>query len=98
MWTFIGLLVGVCCAISLGFLAGATFSHLTKREAVAAWEYLAMAVQDFLDKNCAARQFHEADLEMLKDAMSLLRRLDIAPPSAARDNHHLMTRASHGEG
>jgi hypothetical protein len=97
MWTSIGLLVGVCCATSLGFLAGAAFSHLMAREAVAAWESLAMAVQDFLDKKYAARQFHEADLESLKDAMSLLRRLDIAPASAARGNHRLMTRASHGE-
>ncbi len=97
MWTAIGFLVGVCCATSLGFLAGAAFSHLMSREAVAAWENLAIAVQDFLDKNHAARQFHEADLETLKDAMSVLRRLDIAPMSAARGNHRLMTRAAHGE-
>ena len=98
MWTAIGFLVGICCATSLGFLAGAAFSHLMKREAVAAWEYLAIAVQDFLDKNDAARQFHEADLETLKDAMSVLRRLDIAPMPAARGDHRLMTRTSQGQG
>lgn len=68
---------------SLGFLAGASFSYMTKREIFSAWDSLALQSKTLLTRcEAGAQEFKERDLAALRDAIRLLEDLGALPGDA----------------
>ncbi len=79
------LLVSAPVWTSLGFLAGASFSYLTKKELFSAWESLARESKTLLARYDAdARRIGECDLAALRQALRLLEDLDALPKTSRR--------------
>jgi hypothetical protein len=83
-WCALG---GACCLTSFSFLAGATFSYLTKREQFIASELLGQAAKEFL-RTCDAAEmpFDERSLAPLREAIRLLEDMGALPKNPATDS------------
>ena len=71
---------------SLGFLAGASFSYMTKKELFTAWDSLALHSRALLSK-CEAgiENLEERDLAALREAIRLIENLGALPPPLPGD-------------
>jgi hypothetical protein len=72
--------------MSLGFLAGAGFAYITRKELFAAWHSLALHSSALLSKcEADAENLKDQDLAALRDAIRLLEELGALPSPLPRD-------------